>query len=281
MGASESPAGTAAIDHLKAQMRASWMAGDFGVVARMISGGAERFVERLDFEHGSRVLDVATGTGNLAIPLARRGALVTGLDIAPNLLLQARQRAAAEGLSIRFDEGDAEAMPYEYAAFDVVVSMFGAMFAPRPYVVASEMARVLRPGGLLAMANWNPESFTGEMFRVSSRHVPPGAGGAPPVLWGDASTVRERLEPYFERIDTSRVGLRFDLPMNAADTVDFFRTYFGPTQVAFNRLDQAGQKAMAGDLERLWAGANVADDPARRTLIENEYLQITAFRKTG
>ena len=127
-------------------------------------------------------MDVACGTGNLAIPLARQGASVTGVDIAANLVVQARQRAADERLDVAFDEGDAEALPYPDAAFDIVVSMFGAMFAPRPELVASELARVLKPGGRLAMANWNPASFSGRMFKVGANHVPPPPGIPPPVF---------------------------------------------------------------------------------------------------
>ena len=136
---------------IKTGKRAAWMAGDFGVIAKTVAGAGQSFVERLQVPAGSRVLDVATGKGNLAIPLARGGAQVTGLDIAPNLLVQARERAAAEGLEITYDEGDAESLPYADASFDVVVSMFGAKFAPRPALVASELARVLKPGGLLAI----------------------------------------------------------------------------------------------------------------------------------
>jgi SAM-dependent methyltransferase len=176
------------------------MAGDFGVIARTISADAEAFVVRLDVPAGAKVLDVACGTGNLAIPLARLGAVVTGVDIATNLVEQARARAAEEGVPATFDEGDAEQLPYADASFDVVVTMFGAMFAPRPEVVASELARVLKPGGRLAMANWNPGSFTGKMFRTTSGHVLPPPGIAPPVLWGDEATVRERLEPYLRRL---------------------------------------------------------------------------------
>src|SRR5437763_9757579 len=166
MGSSGTGTAGPTIDTIKAGMRSTWMAGDFGVVARTISAGAESFIAGLKIPAGTLVLDVATGTGNLAIPLARSGAVVTGVDIAPNLLDQARERAAAEGLTAHFDEADAEQMPYADASFDAVVTMFGAMFAPRPEVVASELARVLRPGGLLAMANWNPASFTGRMFRL-------------------------------------------------------------------------------------------------------------------
>jgi 2-polyprenyl-3-methyl-5-hydroxy-6-metoxy-1,4-benzoquinol methylase len=267
------------IQRIKASMRAAWMAGDFGVVAKTISAGAEAFVGRLAVPPGAKVLDVACGTGNLAIPLARRGAIVTGVDIAPNLVAQARERAAAENLTVTFDEGDAEELPYPAASFDVVVTMFGAMFAPRPEIVVSELARVLRPGGVLAMANWNPESFTGKMFKVSGSHVPPPPGIAPPVLWGDERTLRARLANSFTNIQTEMIPIDFDLPTNPAGAVAFFRQYFGPTQVAFSRLDHAGQAALAADLEALWSSANVAPDAASHTLIRNEYLQVTALRK--
>lgn len=266
------------IQQIKDSMRAGWMAGDFGVVAKTISASAEAFVSRLDIAPGTHVLDVATGTGNLAIPLARNGAVVTGVDIATNLLTQARERALAENLTVNFDEGDAEQLPYPDASFDLVLTMFGAMFAPRPGLVASELARVLKPGGLLAMANWNPASFSGQMFKVSGRHVPPPPGIPPPVLWGDAVTVRERLTPHFTDIQTELISIDFDLPTGPAGAVAFFRKYFGPTQVAFSRLDDSGQAAFAADLESLWTTANIAPDPTNRTLIRNEYLQVTAAR---
>jgi SAM-dependent methyltransferase len=176
------------------------------------------------------------------------------------------------------DEGDAEQLPYADASFDAVVTMFGAMFAPRPEFVAAELARVLKPGGQLAMANWNPASFSGRMFEVSSRHVPPPPGIAPPVLWGDDATVRERLARGFADVQTELVPIDFDMATNAAGAVAFFRRYFGPTQVAFSRLDEAGQDALAADLEALWGDANAAPDPADRVFIRNEYLQVTAVR---
>lgn len=271
-------AGGPSMQQIKQSMRAAWMAGDFGVVAKTIASSGQGFVERLGVAPGSRVLDVACGTGNLAIPLARLGAVVTGVDIAPNLLAQARQRAAAEGLSIAFDEGDAEQLPYPDGSFDAVVSMFGAMFAPQPELVAAEFARVLKPGGLLAMANWNPGSFTGLMFKVSSKHAPPPPGVQAPVLWGDEATVRQRLGAAFRDIQTEIIPVDFDMPVNPAGAVGFFRQYFGPTQVAFSRLHEAGQAAFAEDLESLWAGANVALDPEGHTLVHNEYLQVKARR---
>jgi len=269
------------LEQIKRSMRATWMAGDFGVVAKTILRGAEAFVARLALRPGTRVLDVACGTGNLAIPLARQGCVVTGVDIAPNLLVQARERASAEGLTACFDEGDAEQLPYEDASFDVVVTMFGAMFAPRPEVVASELARVLKPGGLLAMANWNPTGFSGQMFKVGGLHVPPPPGIAPPVLWGDEKTVLQRLAGPFTEIETTLIPIDFDLPMNPAETVAFFRRYFGPTQMAFGRLDETGQAALAADLEALWRGANIASDPESHTLVRNQYLQILAKRNAS
>jgi SAM-dependent methyltransferase len=266
------------IEHIKESMRNTWMAGDFGVVAKTITAGAEAFVECLNIPAGKTVLDVATGTGNLAIPLAQKGCIVTGVDIAPNLLVQARERAAIEDLTAIFDEGDAEQLPYADASFDAVVTMFGAMFAPRPEVVAAELARVLKPGGLLAMANWNPASFTGAMFKLGSLHVPPPPGLAPPILWGDDATVRQRLGTGFRDIKTEIIPILFDLPTSPAGAVAFFRQYFGPTKVAFSRLAPEGQAAFAADLESLWSDANIAPDAAHRTLVPNEYLQVTATR---
>ena len=266
------------LGQLKENLRAMWMAGDFGVVAKTISGGAEEFIQRLAIPAGSRVLDVACGTGNQSIPLARSGCVVTGVDISTNLLEQARARAAADGLNIQFDEGDAEKLPYPDGSFDAVVSMFGAMFAPRPELVAAELARVLKPGGRLGMANWTPESFTGKMFRVGSKHVPPPPGMPPPVLWGDETTVRERLSGGFKDIKVQRVPIVFDLPFNPAGAVNFFRTYFGPTKTQFGKLDSAGQQALAAELEALYTSANRAPDPDSHTIVDNEYLQVTAIR---
>ena len=268
------------IEQIKAGMRATWMAGDFGVIARLVGGTAgEPFAQQIALSPRDRVLDVACGTGNVSLPLARGGAVVTGVDIAPNLLEQARVRAAEAGLAIRFEEGDAEALPYADASFDVVTSMFGAMFAPRPELVAAEMARVLRSGGVLAMANWTPSGFSGQMFRMGAKHAPPPAGLVPPVLWGDEAVVRERLAGSFAEIETRRIALDFDLPMSGAAVVSLFRDYFGPTQMAFLRLDADGQAALRRDLEDLWSGANVAEDPAAHMLVRNEYLQVTARRR--
>src|SRR5271155_3193045 len=156
---SAAPPDPATLERVKQGMQAAWSAGDFGQVAKYTAAEGELFISRLPIRAGMDVLDVACGTGNLAIPAARTGARVTGVDIAENLIIQARARAAAENLQVDFRVGDAEQLPFAAASFAVVVSMYGAMFAPRPEVVAAELARVCRPGGMIAMANWTPEGF--------------------------------------------------------------------------------------------------------------------------
>jgi SAM-dependent methyltransferase len=261
---------------LKAGMKSSWMAGDFGRIATFTAQAAEEFVERIAIPPGSLVLDVACGTGNTAIPAARAGACVTGLDIAPNLLAQARQRAAAENLDIRFGEGDAEDLPFPGQNFDFVLSMFGAMFAPRPEHVAAELFRVCKPGGVVAMANWTPTGFVGKSFQITSRLLPPPPGVPAPVLWGDESTVQQRLSAGASSVKLTRQKFWFQYPNSPMETVEFFRQYFGPTQVAFSRLDQPGQDTLADQLGSLWTAHNTATDGSTR--VETEYLDVRAIR---
>ncbi len=264
------------MESLKTRLKAMWMAGDFGQVAKIIETGADEFIARLALQPGSRVLDVACGSGNLAMPAARAGAVVTGVDIAPNLLEQARARAQAEGLQIQFDEGDAESLSYDDAAFDVVVSMFGAMFAPQPELVSAELVRVCRPGGRIAMANWTPEGFIGQMFKVTGKHVPPPPAMPSPLKWGDEATVRERLQGGVASLELTRRMCSFKYEFSPAEVVEFFRAYYGPTQRAFGALDDDGQRALRSDLEQLWSEHNQATD--NTTHVEGEYLEVLATR---
>lgn len=258
---------------IKKAMKAAWMAGDFGKIADLNTRRGEEFVERLNLKPGMRVLDVACGTGNQSLPAARTGADVTGLDHAPNLLEQARAAAEKEDLKARFIEGDAEELPFESGEFDVVMSMFGAMFAPRPERVASEFLRVCKRGGLIAMASWTPTSFQAETFKLNAKYSPPPPGVPAPVLWGDEKVVRERFGNR-AAVETSKQEVVFDFPFGPAKVVEMFRTYFGPTQVALARLDPAKQAAMIADMTEHWASRNEGD--ANHTVVRGEYLELRA-----
>ncbi len=264
------------MESLKTRLKGMWMSGNFGEVAKHIETGAEEFIARLALKPGTRVLDVACGSGNLAIPAARAGAIVTGVDIATNLLEQARARAESESLTIQFDEGDVENLPYADATFETVVSMFGAMFAPRPELVAAELVRVCRPGGRIAMANWTPDGFVGQMFKITAKHVPPPPNMPSPVKWGDEETVRERLRDGIADLQLTRRMCPFKYPFPPAEVVETFRMYYGPTRRAFEALDTDGQALLRNDLERLWAEHNQATDGT--TYGEGEYLEVIATR---
>ncbi|MFN2532615.1 MAG: class I SAM-dependent methyltransferase [Pyrinomonadaceae bacterium] len=264
------------MDALKTRLRATWIAGDFGQIAKSTAAGAADFIKRLDFKPGTRVLDVACGTGNLALPAARAGAEVTGVDIAPNLIQQARENADQQGLVAHFDEGDAENLPYATASFDAVVTMFGAMFAPRPDVVAAELKRVCRHGGVIAMANWTPAGFVGQMFKFVSTYVPPPPNIPPPILWGVDATVRERFAEGVSSLQTTAREITFLFPFSPQHVVEHFRNYFGPAHKAFASLDEQGQAALRHDLEGLWIKHNRATDGTTR--VEGEYLEVIAIR---
>jgi 2-polyprenyl-3-methyl-5-hydroxy-6-metoxy-1,4-benzoquinol methylase len=264
------------IDPIKQRMKAIWTAGDFGQIARYSARIAEAFVNRIGIAPGSTVLDVACGTGNVSIPAARIGANVTGVDIAPNLLEQARERAADEGLGVVFAEGDAEQLSYPDASFDVVASMWGAMFAPRPERVAAELIRVCRSGGKIAMANWPRAGFVGETFALGARYVPPPEGVPSPLLWGDAGTAKARLAHGIAEITTTVQHISMEFPFEPVEVARFFREYFGPMRVTFARLDAAGQADYSAALERLWQEHNEAS--AGGTKVAAQYLEVTAIR---
>ncbi len=272
------PPGTAApdIDALKDRLKATWMDGNYDYFSRAMASSAVEFLDRVGVAPGESVLDVACGSGQLALVAARRGARVTGVDIATNAIHAARARAAAEGLDIRFDEGDAEALPYPDASFDLAATIFGAMFAPRPDRVAAEFLRVCRPGGRIAMANWTAEGFIGRMFKTFSRFLAP-PGMPAPVLWGDEAVVRDRLGAGLSDLKLTRVQYRFDYPFGPSEVVEFFRQYYGPTTRAFATLGTDDRAALRAALEDLWRAHNQAADSAR-TIVDAEYLEVVAVR---
>ena len=258
---------------VKGQMKAMWMAGDFGKIADLNREWGEEFIQRLGLKPGMKVLDIGCGTGNQAIPAARAGADVTGVDIATNLLEQARRRAHQEKLTIDFREGDAEDLPFADHSFDVVYSMFGAMFAPRPDRVAAEMKRVTKPGGLIAMANWTPEGLPGQLFAISGRYAPPPPGTQPPYRWGVDSVVRERFGSGVQ-IQTEKRNVRAEFEAPPAQVVALFREYFGPVKMLFERLDPDTQKRLAADMEQVFHSVN--QHPNGGTTHDSEFLEVRA-----
>jgi SAM-dependent methyltransferase len=263
------------LEQLKARLKVTWMAGDYDLFSRFMENDAVVFFRRLGVGKGTKLLDVGCGSGQLALIAARAGALVTGCDIATNWIEKARNRAAAEGLEVSFDEGDAEALPYDDAQFDTVVSLIGAMFAPRPDLVASELTRVCRPGGIIAMANWTPGGFIGQMFKTISKHIAP-SGMPSPVLWGDESVVRQRLSKGIDDLKFATRFYHFDYPFSPQAVVDFFRKNYGPMSRAFASLDENGQKNLNNELVDLWSSSNKAQDGS--TKVDAEYLEVIARR---
>jgi len=261
---------------LKARLKATWMAGDYGHFAKYLEPGALEFLARLRIQPGTQMLDVGCGAGQIAIPAAKAGVRVTGLDLATNLVEQARARAKAAGVDARFDEGDAEVLPYADASFDLVVSLIGAMFAPQPERVAAELIRVCRPGGRIVMANWTPEGHVGQMFKVIGKHVPPSPLMVSPLLWGDEGTVRDRLNVGTASLETTKRLYPMRYPFAPAEVAEFFITYYGPTNRAHASLDAAGQAALRTDLAHLWTVNNRATDGS--THVESEFLEVTAMR---
>jgi len=260
-------------DPIVERVRATWTSGDFGRIAKGYERGAGEFIARLGLAPGESVLDVACGTGNSTLPAARFGATVTGIDIAPNLLVQAQSRAVRERLSISFDLGNAEEMPYTRGSFQTVVTMFGAMFAARPGRAAAELLRVTRPGGRIVMANWTPGSFIGEMLRTTVAYAPAPAGIPSPLLWGTEDAVRARLGGVSSLTFTRRL-ITFEYPFDPAQVVSEFRLWYGPTLRAFASLDHLNREGLRRDLEQLWTENNRADDGTTR--VQSEYLEVVA-----
>lgn len=263
------------LDQLKTRLKATWMTGDYDLFSRYMEKESEQFFRRLCFAPGTRLLDVGCGAGQLALIAAREGARVTGCDIATNWIEKARARAAAEGLEIVFEEGDAESLPYSDGQFDAVVSLVGAMFAPRPDLVAAELTRVCRPGGMIVMANWTPGGFIGQMFRAIAKYIAP-SGMPSPVLWGDETAVRDRLREGIARLQLTRHLFPFDYPFPPHAVVEFFRTNYGPMSRAFASLDAAGQEDLRSELVSLWSTHNQAADGT--TKVDAEYLEVIATR---
>jgi len=261
---------------VKNRQQAAWSSGDYAVVGTTLQIVGEDLCEALDVRAGHRVLDVAAGNGNVALAAARRGCDVVATDYVPALLDRARARAAADGLAMEFREADAEALPFDDASFDAVVSTFGVMFTPDQPRAAAELLRVCRPGGRIGLANWTPDGFIGQMFKTVGRHVPPPAGVASPALWGTRARLGELFEAQASSIASAQRQFVFRY-RSPEHWLDMFRRWYGPVLKAFAALEPAAQGALERDLLALVERFNRSGDTSM--VVPSEYLEVVITRQ--
>ncbi len=261
---------------IKGRQQIAWSTGNYAVVGTTLQIVGEQLCEALDLRAGSHVLDVAAGNGNASLAAARRFCEVTSTDYVKSLLESAHARAVADGLTIDFREADAENLPFDTASFDVVLSTFGVMFTPNQQQAASEMARVCKAGGRIGMANWTPDSFIGQLFKLIGKYIPPAAGMKSPSLWG----TRARLEELFA--DTAKSITINDRAFvfryrSAVHFIEVFRTYYGPMNKTFAALDAPQQAAFTEELLTLMESRNRSGDDT--LVLPSEYAEVIIERR--
>jgi ubiquinone/menaquinone biosynthesis C-methylase UbiE len=263
------------LNAVKARQQSAWSSGDYAVIGTTLQIVGEELCEALDIRPGQAVLDVAAGNGNASLAAARRWCDVTATDYVPELLLRARERAMADRLSIEFREADAEALPFEDACFDVVVSTFGVMFTPDQDRAAGELIRVCRSGGKIGLANWTPDGFIGQVFKTIGKYVPPPPGVRSPALWGTIARMTEQFSPYMSSLTMTprHFVFRYRSPQH---WLDVFRTYYGPLLKAFAALAPTAQRALEEDLVGLIEQFNRSNDDT--TVVPSEYLEVVMIR---
>ena len=260
---------------IKQRQQATWAAGDYAVIGTTLQIVGEQLCEAIDLRAGERVLDVAAGNGNATLAAARRYADVVSTDYVAALLERGRERAEAERLPVAFEVADAEALPFADASFDVVLSTFGVMFTPNQQQAANEMMRVCRPGGKIGLANWTPQGFVGQLFKIIGKYVPPAPGTKSPMLWGDKEHLESSFGPKASVAATPRLYmLRYKSPQH---WIDVFRTYYGPMVKAFAAIDAEAQAALEADLHALIDRYNVAEDGT--FVVPGEYLEVVITKK--
>jgi ubiquinone/menaquinone biosynthesis C-methylase UbiE len=261
---------------VKSRQQAAWSTGNYAVVGTTLQIVGENLCEALDLRSGSRVLDVAAGNGNATLAAARRWCDVTSTDYVPSLLESGRARAQADGYTVRFQEADAENLPYPDASFDAVMSTFGVMFTPDQDQAARGLARVCKPGGRIGLANWTPESFIGQLFKTIGRYIPPAPGVKSPALWGTKARLAELFSDTAKEIRaTSRqFTFRYRSPEH---WIEVFRTYYGPMNKTYAALDAEKQSAFTRDLLALMERGNRSGD--RTLVLPSEYLEVVIERK--
>ncbi len=253
---------------IKQRQQATWASGDYAAVGTTLQIVGERICEAVDLCAGERVLDVAAGNGNATLAAARRLADVTSTDYVGALLDGGKARAVAEHLPVTFQQADAEALPFADNSFDVALSTFGVMFTPNQAKSAAEMARVVRKGGRIGLANWTPGSFIGQLFKIIGGHVPPPAGVKSPALWGSADHLRELFDGHQILATKQIFNFRYKSPEH---WLEFFKSFYGPTNRAFAALDAQKQAALEADILVLLRQFNRGGD--RTLIVPSEYLE--------
>lgn len=260
---------------VKTRQQVAWSTGNYAVVGTTLQIVGENLCEALDLRAGSRVLDVAAGNGNATLAAARRWCDVTSTDYVAALLESGRARAQAEGHAVRFQEADAESLPFADASFDAVMSTFGVMFTPNQDQAAAELARVCRPGGRIGLANWTPESFIGQLFKTIGTYIPPVPGVRSPALWGTKARLEELFGNTARAIRTTHREFTFRY-RSPAHWIEVFRTYYGPMNKTFGALDAEKQAAFTRDLLALMESRNRSGD--RTLVLPSEYLEVVVDR---
>ncbi|WP_405060188.1 class I SAM-dependent methyltransferase [Kribbella sp. NBC_01505] len=258
---------------ITSRQQATWAAGDFGRIGSLVVLPPELLCESLDIHPGDRVLDVAAGNGAASLAAARRWADVTALDFVEHLLESAQKLATLQYLPIRTKLGDAQDLPFEDGSFDVVLSTFGAMFAPDQQRTADELVRVCKPGGRIGMTNWTPDSLVSGIFGVVGSHVPPAAGLRPADQWGTRARIEELFQNRIGALQIRRREFTFRFPSDEY-MLEYYRAWYGPTQKAFERLDREGQSSLAADLLALYRSHNRATDGS--LVAASEYVEVVA-----
>jgi ubiquinone/menaquinone biosynthesis C-methylase UbiE len=261
---------------LKARQHGAWSSGDYAIVGTTLQIVGEELCEALDLRSGQKVLDVAAGNGNATLAAARRWCEVVSTDYVPSLLERAKIRATAEGLPVEFKEADAEALSFGDATFDVVVSTFGVMFTPNQDKAASELLRVCKSGGKVGLANWTPDGFIGQLFKILGKYLPPPAGAKSPALWGTTAHITAMFGPAATSIKAEPRNFMFRY-RSPTHFLDIFKTYYGPMLKAFSALDEVNQRGLGNDLLALIGKMNRADDGTM--VVPSEYLEIVITKR--
>lgn len=263
------------LEEIKSKQQVTWSSGDYSKIAWVTNPLADILCDAVDLIPGSRVLDVATGTGHVALAAARRFCDVTAVDYVPALLEHGRRRAAAENLSVDFREGDAEALEFADGSFDYVLSTIGAMFAPNQPKTASELARACKPGGTIGMINWRPEGFLGELFRTIGKFVPPPPELKPAALWGNPDHVRSLFGDAVSSIEFTEGSIPFRW-LSADHYVDFFLEHYGPTLKAFESLPEDQRQAFRDGVTN--SGTSFGRTVGDALIFDAEFLIVRATK---